>query len=191
MTIAEARPLPGGPLPVDLVNTVWRLGAVDVDWLDDDRAVREFAGAHGVRLARRDVAVARARLSSARSVIRQLFEAVRRQHFTATEAAVANAFLADATVHVDLTADGPRLGVRGRDAADDLALRAVVEAVRLVADHADRLRRCAHADCVLWFLDTSKSGRRRWCSMERCGNRTKAHRHHQRTSTMPAADDGR
>ena len=44
----------------------------------------------------------------------------------------------------------------------------------------DRLRPCAAEGCQRWFLDTSKSGRRRWCSMERCGNRAKAERYRQR-----------
>lgn len=47
----------------------------------------------------------------------------------------------------------------------------------------DRLRPCAADGCQRWFLDTSKSGRRRWCSMERCGNRAKAERYRQRHST--------
>lgn len=35
----------------------------------------------------------------------------------------------------------------------------------------DRVRKCA--ECVLHFLDTSKKGTRRWCSMQICGNRLK------------------
>jgi len=38
----------------------------------------------------------------------------------------------------------------------------------------DRIRKCEHEDCILHFVDVSKSGRRRWCSMELCGNRHKA-----------------
>ncbi|MFG1977905.1 CGNR zinc finger domain-containing protein [Nonomuraea fuscirosea] len=33
------------------------------------------------------------------------------------------------------------------------------------------------------FEDRSQEGRRRWCSMTRCSNRTKAQRHHLRTRT--------
>jgi predicted RNA-binding Zn ribbon-like protein len=50
----------------------------------------------------------------------------------------------------------------------------------LLRDRADRIRRCAHPDCVLWFLDTSRNGTRRWCSMAGCGNRAKAQRHYSR-----------
>ncbi|KZZ84386.1 CGNR zinc finger domain-containing protein [Bacillus sp. SJS] len=39
---------------------------------------------------------------------------------------------------------------------------------------AHRVRKCEHQECQLYFVDTSKSGKRRWCSMELCGNRQKA-----------------
>lgn len=38
---------------------------------------------------------------------------------------------------------------------------------------ATRIRVCAAEDCGLLFVDTSRPGRRRWCSMERCGNLSK------------------
>ncbi|MEU8380259.1 ABATE domain-containing protein [Streptosporangium sp. NPDC048865] len=37
----------------------------------------------------------------------------------------------------------------------------------------DRVRMCGGERCRLLFLDTSRPGARRWCSMERCGNRHK------------------
>jgi predicted RNA-binding Zn ribbon-like protein len=43
-----------------------------------------------------------------------------------------------------------------------------------------RVRQCANARCLWLFLDDSKSGNRRWCSMASCGNRAKAHRHYAR-----------
>jgi predicted RNA-binding Zn ribbon-like protein len=52
---------------------------------------------------------------------------------------------------------------------------------------ADRIRQCEAIDCGLLFADTSRPGRRRWCSMERCGNRAKVRayrerRHQERTT---------
>ncbi len=38
---------------------------------------------------------------------------------------------------------------------------------------AARIRVCAADDCGLLFVDASRPGRRRWCSMERCGDRAK------------------
>jgi predicted RNA-binding Zn ribbon-like protein len=38
---------------------------------------------------------------------------------------------------------------------------------------AGRIRECSGAECALLFLDTSRAGRRRWCSMATCGARAK------------------
>jgi predicted RNA-binding Zn ribbon-like protein len=35
------------------------------------------------------------------------------------------------------------------------------------------IRKCESDDCVLWFYDTTKGHKRRWCSMATCGNRHK------------------
>jgi predicted RNA-binding Zn ribbon-like protein len=37
-----------------------------------------------------------------------------------------------------------------------------------------RIRECASADCALLFVDTSRPGRRRWCSSETCGARARS-----------------
>ncbi len=36
-----------------------------------------------------------------------------------------------------------------------------------------RVRQCAGTDCGALFVDASRPGRRRWCSMNTCGNRAK------------------
>lgn len=48
----------------------------------------------------------------------------------------------------------------------------------LVSPRLARVRQCANPLCKWLFLDDSKSGTRRWCSMSACGNRAKAHRHY-------------
>jgi predicted RNA-binding Zn ribbon-like protein len=45
---------------------------------------------------------------------------------------------------------------------------------------ATRLKRCEGSRCSLLFVDISRSGRRRWCSMDRCGNRAKVAAHRRR-----------
>lgn len=42
---------------------------------------------------------------------------------------------------------------------------------------AGRIRICAADDCGLLFVDASRPGRRRWCSMERCGNLAKVRKY--------------
>ncbi|MEU1016201.1 ABATE domain-containing protein [Streptomyces sp. NPDC005900] len=65
---------------------------------------------------------------------------------------------------------------RWADAATGTHLLATVarDAVELLTGpFAHRVRVCAAEDCHLVYVDTSRPGRRRWCSMEHCGNRHK------------------
>lgn len=52
-------------------------------------------------------------------------------------------------------------------------------------DHK-RLRKCAAHDCGVLFLDRSRSGRRQWCSMSECGNRSKVSRFRTRQASGTA-----
>jgi predicted RNA-binding Zn ribbon-like protein len=45
-----------------------------------------------------------------------------------------------------------------------------------------RIRECDADDCSLIYLDTSRAGNRRWCSMQRCGNRHKVRAHRARAN---------
>jgi predicted RNA-binding Zn ribbon-like protein len=48
---------------------------------------------------------------------------------------------------------------------------------------SSRLRACSNPSCRLFFYDTSRTRRRRWCSMSRCGNRHKVAVFSRRHST--------
>lgn len=73
-------------------------------------------------------------------------------------------------------------------AADWAAPGAIATVLALLAVHAlftlpaDRVRACDR--CGWLFLDSSRGGRRRWCSMSTCGNREKASRHRQVAQPM-------
>jgi len=48
------------------------------------------------------------------------------------------------------------------------------EAVQLFGSEAARLvRQCQSPTCTIYFVDTSRRGDRRWCSMSACGNKAK------------------
>lgn len=73
----------------------------------------------------------------------------------------------------------------GREYAEPTAAAALSTLARDAIDlfsgpFADRIRVCAAADCGLLFVDTSRPGRRRWCSMQRCGNLAKVRDHRRR-----------
>jgi predicted RNA-binding Zn ribbon-like protein len=53
--------------------------------------------------------------------------------------------------------------------------------------NAERIRECSGVDCAIVYLDTSRAATRRWCSMQRCGNRAKVRAHRARKAVQPAA----
>jgi len=48
--------------------------------------------------------------------------------------------------------------------------------------HEGRVRACSADDCRMVFHDESRTNNRRWCSMERCGNRAKVRAHRERAA---------
>jgi len=62
-----------------------------------------------------------------------------------------------------------------REGGLDWLLAAIARsAAEIVAEGtSSRLRVCSNPSCRLFFYDTSRTRRRRWCSMSRCGNRHK------------------
>jgi predicted RNA-binding Zn ribbon-like protein len=93
---------------------------------------------------------------------------------SAADVSVINAVAARPPLVRTLTASG---GTDWLDPQTDQALSDVArDAIALLSDPAQRarLRRCAGPDCALIFYDSSRPGRRRWCSTERCGDRMRA-----------------
>lgn len=48
------------------------------------------------------------------------------------------------------------------------------------------VRKCENPDCVLFFYDTTKNHKRRWCSMAACGNRAKVRAFYERKKQSTA-----
>ncbi|WP_405644519.1 CGNR zinc finger domain-containing protein [Streptomyces uncialis] len=87
---------------------------------------------------------------------------------------------------VRFTPDGGRAWASGATGGQLLSTVAR-DAVELFGGpHGDRVRECATDNCALLFVDTSRPGRRRWCSMERCGNRHKVRTHRARPADPDA-----
>jgi predicted RNA-binding Zn ribbon-like protein len=86
---------------------------------------------------------------------------------------------------------GPAGERRWARPADGTRLLATVarDAVELLTgEFAHRIRRCASDNCQLVYVDTSRPGRRRWCSMEHCGNLHKVRALRARTADAADAD---
>ena len=94
--------------------------------------------------------------------------------------AALNAALAAAPARQRVRHGGWDIGTPEPSAGTLLAPTLWSAADLLVGSQLARVRQCANPACGWLFLDNSKSGNRRWCSMSACGNRAKAHRHYLR-----------
>jgi predicted RNA-binding Zn ribbon-like protein len=89
-----------------------------------------------------------------------------------------------------LSAAPPWLGEDGRArlSGDVRGLLAGLarEGVELLGGElSDRIRQCEGPPCAVLFLDTSRKGDRRWCSMAACGNKAKAAGFRRRERSLP------
>ena len=91
-----------------------------------------------------------------------------------------NAVLSDAPPRQRVRANGWDVGWAEASTSTLLAPVLWSAADLLVGNQRSRVRQCANPACGWLFLDSSKGGNRRWCSMSACGNRAKAHRHYRR-----------
>lgn len=181
-------PLPASPLPdtrdgfkfrsgrlaLDLPATLAaRLKAEPRDLLATPRDLGRWFVAAG--LATRDPRPTEADLAEARALREALYRlaraCVRQEPFAAADRTRVNRWAAEPP-------PAPQLGPRGlawTGGGVNALLAAVArDGVELLGGPlAARVRACAGEGCSLFFLDTSRSGRRRWCAMAACGNKEK------------------
>lgn len=74
----------------------------------------------------------------------------------------------------------PATALRKRPILDLIA----ISALSVLSDprELERIKSCPGSDCGWLFLDETKNSRRKWCSMETCGNRAKAAKHYKRVT---------
>lgn len=106
--------------------------------------------------------------------------------FRAPGVELLNALLAETTSRPYIsTHDGraPHLHYAAESAPIDERVKAYTAAglAELFCAAPDRIGRCARPECRLVFVDTSRNGRRRFCS-DRCANRVNVARHRARTA---------
>lgn len=94
---------------------------------------------------------------------------------TINRAAAASPLIPELTT--DSAAAGWAAPVRATQALSTLA-REMIDL--LSGPLSGRFRVCAGDNCPLVFVDSSRPGSRRWCAMERCGNRYKLRTHRAR-----------
>lgn len=117
-------------------------------------------------------------LRELRDALWQLAQAaINGEPFQTQHVDVVNAAAAAAPPRPAMGSDGKQgilAPVDGRQALSALARDAID---LFTGPLRERVRECAAEHCELLFVDASRPGNRRWCSMARCGSRTKMRRH--------------
>jgi predicted RNA-binding Zn ribbon-like protein len=186
----------GGHAAIDFTNTVNSRGGEPGEHFNVYGDVLSWAEARGVltRAQTQRLAAAaarepgRARLALAElvalreAIYRVLAAAAAGRRAAAADLAALNGAVAAAFAHARLAAharaftlefDAPSADSLTQPIAAPIARAA---AALLTTDAVTHVRRCADASCAWLFLDTTRSGTRRWCDMKVCGNRSKVRR---------------
>lgn len=164
-------------LALDFINTAYGPDDEPIEVLVDDVAVMHWldaAGLAGVCTLRAPKGIA-ALAIALRNEARGLLAAGREG--APLRAQVVNQILEKGRPVVQLVsaADGAVLQEQRRDDSAESLLQPVAAALGALLCGGDlaHVRQCEADDCTLMFHDTTKSRRRRWCSMALCGNRIK------------------
>ncbi|HEY8317118.1 MAG TPA: ABATE domain-containing protein [Gaiellaceae bacterium] len=169
------------------------LGNVSLDFL---ATVRDWPGRHIDRLETADdlsrwlgeagfaeeAPVSKEQLEEARALRDSIYRLLQRARdegrVPSPQAAFVNEWARKATFAPQIGPSFSRVTVSGNVAAAALA-HIARESVELVTGpDLARVRKCA--GCSLLFVDRSRPGSRRWCSMDRCGNREKMARYRKK-----------
>ncbi|WP_175749616.1 CGNR zinc finger domain-containing protein [Burkholderia pyrrocinia] len=190
-------PAPPETLSIDFANTLyWRGSEAPTETfgtMDDLLAwCREQAGVPAgladrccVRGGEEGEPAMLARALALREALYRLFHAQAERHEPqADDLALLGGFLAEASPRVALArVDGGyawRIGDAGATLAGLLS-PVLWSAIDLLGGaRLAKVKRCANDACQWLFIDDSKNGSRRWCSMSSCGNRAKAYRHYHK-----------
>ena len=175
----------GGRLALDFVNSIPTNAKLSWDqlvaFLEAARIVTPERAAELLALNRSDSQAAESLLRKAQrlaNVLRLALDAVlHRQKVQREWIEPINEFLRITEGHdelVQMDQDWEIQFVASESGLEWLLAAAARSAAEIIAEGPRaRLRLCANPRCGLFFYDTSRTHRRRWCSMTVCGNRHK------------------
>lgn len=163
---------------LDLLNTIFIPAHDVVDALQSDADVAYWLSKAGMASAEMP-AFARGQFSEQARRLREIIRplVLRRKDGKRIDATALNEFLAQAPSYPQLVGNASTLRVERQRTVrtPQQALAPIAEAAADFLATADfgLVRPCEGKGCILWFYDRTKSHRRRWCSMQACGNRHK------------------
>ena len=171
----------GGRVCLDFAATLGKRHTEPVERLTDPAALVRWLGEAGLHspgaAAPRVGEVGLAQARTLREAVNRLVRAAMTgRPYDRADAAVVNRAAAHPDLVPQLAAGESGPGVRwgqGRDAGAALATVARDAVLLLGGPLVGRVKECGNPTCSLLFLDDSQAGRRRWCSMDRCGNLAK------------------
>jgi predicted RNA-binding Zn ribbon-like protein len=169
----------GGALALDFVNTVDpRFGDAAREYLDSPAAVGAWSAYAGLPRVRIGATELRDVLELRELLYRLLRPSRRRAN--ADVARVGELYAAALRSSTLVAApDGVHWRPRETGSLPALVVPVVESALSLLAP-GPVIRECPADNCGWLFVDRSKNGTRRWCSMEGCGSRAKMQRYRAR-----------
>ena len=170
----------GGHMAIDLLNTVSIVNGEVVDSLQSEADVKKWLSENSVvgdsKELKNQFSDLVPTIRELRETVRQLF--ISRKEGKQTNVKTLNAYLQYGASYLQLVSVGKEQyglkRMRKIETIEQLLAPIAEAAAELLAmNDFSRVRKCESADCVLWFYDSTKSHKRRWCSMAICGNRHK------------------
>lgn len=188
----------GGNAALDFVNTVSSWRSEPVDRLGGPEAFAEWAEHAGlVDVSGRKQLTAAIkkepeqatrfyeRASTLRSALWRIFTAVTDEQKPASgDLAILNEEVRRAAALSEIAATGT--GFDQRWVSDAPAMETLIATIARAAERLlrdgplDRIHSCGGETCEWMFVDLSKNGKRRWCSMATCGNEAKVKKFRKR-----------
>ncbi len=194
--MADVRPEPffiADSVALDFLNSVAAPRAEEFEWLESGEDVLNWMVQSGL-IAEEEIADLRkpkyqSQINDTAKLIRAFREEFRSFIIAASEAgqvdkhhpiiAKLNRMISEGKQTMYLVSNGSsgldfKVVHRMKTPADLLPRLAVACAELIAGANFTYIRNCEGDGCTLFFRDVSKNHKRRWCSMEVCGNRAKA-----------------
>ncbi len=193
--------LSGGSLALDFVNTWADRARPGTDQLESFRRLLDFAREAGLldknqaktleTSAKQDTSAASETLRAARRFRESLYclfsSKINGHSPDPDDLARVNRCIRTAFPNLEIKSLGEALvwaRNNGPARLDSLIWPIIRSAAELLTSpEIGLVRQCEGEGCTWLFLDRSRTGQRRWCSMASCGNRAKARRHYHRQRT--------